>query len=656
MKTSASVTFLPDGTSVEVEVGSSLLEAAAAGGVEIDAPCGGQGRCGRCKVQVQGDGVKRRPSAHLSADDIAAGYALACQTQVTGDVAVTIPASMARLAGTPRDHAGAEPEALPVACDWRRNPDVRSIVLAMKPPSLVDSVSDSSRLSRALARQGIPEVRVGLSLLKDLAHKLREADWKVTVTLEMGDWVYDLHLPPRIIAIAAGDGAPEPYGLAIDLGTTSVVVYLVDFVSARVVDSASAYNRQISCGDDVISRIVYSQHGDGLAHLQRLALETMNALIDELCERNGVAHSGIHEAIVAGNTTMTHLLLGLDPKYLREEPYIPTISIPPKLLAADVGLLLNPLAHVHCLPAVSSYIGGDITAGVISSGLFATDKVTLFLDIGTNGEIVLGTKDWLIACSCSAGPAFEGAGVRHGMRATTGAIERVWIDDASFEASYRTIGDTPAVGICGSGLIDLLGELFMTGIVDRSGCIDLRQRGRHVRVGELGPEYVVAWAADSDDGRDIAITERDITNLMRAKAAVYAGCAVLCKSVGVEMSEVEQILIGGAFGQYIDVQKAVRIGLLPDLPAERFTFVGNTSALGAYMTLLCVEMRQESLRLADRITYVELSADNSFMNEYNAALFLPHTDDSAFPSVAREAEARRMAEMIRAEFGDDPEA
>ena len=656
MKKRATVTFLPDGATVEVDVGSGLLEAATAAGVEIDAPCGGQGRCGRCKVTVHGAGIERPPSAHLSADDIAAGQALACQTQVMGDIEVSIPAGMARLAGTPRDHAGAEPEALPRACDWIRSPAVRSVALAMEPPTLADSLSDLGRLYRELARHDVAETSVSLPLLKDLAARLRKADWKATVTLEMGDLVNGHHLPPRVIAIAAGDDRPGSYGLAIDLGTTSVVAYLVDFETARVIDTASAYNRQISYGDDVISRIVYSQRDDGLAHLQRLALDTMNELIDELCERNDVAHATIHEAVVAGNTIMTHLLLGLDPKYLRIEPYIPTMTIPPKMLAAEVGLKLNPQAHVHCMPAVSSYIGGDITAGVISSGLFATDKVTLFLDIGTNGEIVLGTKDWLIACSCSAGPAFEGGGVRHGMRATAGAIERVWIDDVTFESSYRTIGNSPAAGLCGSGLIDLLGELFMTGIIDRSGCIDMRLRGRHVREGDLGPEYVVAWAADSVTGKDIAINDRDITNLLRAKAAVYAGCEVLCKNVGMAMTDVEQILIGGAFGQYIDVQKAVRIGLLPDLPPDRYTFVGNTSALGAYMTLLCVDMRQEVQRVADRITYVELSADNAFMNEYNAALFLPHTDDSAFPSVAQNAEARRLAEMIAAEFGGDMDA
>jgi uncharacterized 2Fe-2S/4Fe-4S cluster protein (DUF4445 family) len=656
MEMLASVAFLPDGRSVEVEVGSSLLEAASAGGIEIDAPCGGQGRCGRCKVTVQGDAVERRPSANLSPEEIAAGCALACQTSVTGDVAVTIPAGMARLAGTPRDHAGAEPEALPVGSDWRRNAAVRTVVLDMKPPSLEDSVSDLSRLRRELARHGIEEIRVELSLLKGLARTLREADWKVTVTLEMRDWVYGTYLPPRVIAVAPGDVGPDAYGLAIDLGTTSTVAYLVDFGTAQVVDTASAYNRQISCGEDVISRIVYSQRGAGLAHLQRLALETINGLVDELCDRNDVSPCGIHEAVVAGNTTMTHFLLGLDPKYLREEPYIPTISIPPKLLAAEVGLSLNPLARVHCMPAVSSYIGGDVTAGVISSGMSAADKLTLFIDIGTNGEIVLGTREWLVACACSAGPAFEGSGVWHGTRATAGAIEEVWIDDSSLEASFHTIDHAPAVGICGSGLIDLLGELFMTGVVDRSGCIDVGRRNKSVRIGERGPEYVVAWAADTGVGRDITITERDIGNLLRAKAAIYAGFSVLCRSVGVEIAEVEQILIGGAFGQYIDVQKAVRIGLLPDVPAERFRFVGNTSALGAYMTLLCVEMRQEVLRVADRITYVELSADNTFMNEYNAALFLPHTDGSAFPSVALAAKARRMAEMVRAEFEEDPEA
>jgi uncharacterized 2Fe-2S/4Fe-4S cluster protein (DUF4445 family) len=629
-----SVLFAPSGRTAEVARGASLLDAAEAAGVEIDAPCGGQGRCGRCKVTVSDDGIVRRPSAHLGVAEVEAGLALACTTTVVDDVTVTVPPPRERR-HRPRGHAVAEPEALPVACDWRRDPAVRMVDLEIEPPSLADNTSDFDRLQRALAQQhGIKEIRAELPMLRRLGRDLRMANWKVKVALEMRDWVYGTYLPPRLIRIYPSAFGQRSMGVAVDLGTTSVVAYLVDFETGRVVDTESAYNKQIACGDDVISRIVYARRDGGLARLQRLAVETINELLIVLQERNRIEHYEIHEVTLAGNTTMTHLLLGIDPRFLREEPYIPTISLAPKLVAGELGLDANPLARVHALPCVGSYVGGDITAGVISSGLYATDKLTVFIDIGTNGEMVLGTKDWLVACACSAGPAFEGGGVGCGMRATAGAIEDVWIDSQTLEASYRTVDDAPPRGICGSGLIDLVAELFVTGVLDKSGRIRRGLATPRVRQGLGGLEYVVAWGDETDDGRDVALSDSDVSSLLRAKAAVYAGIAVLCRSVGVDLADVEQFLIGGAFGEYIDVEKAIRIGLLPDLPPQRFSFLGNTSALGAYTALLCVNSRQDVLDVAAKMTYIELSADNAFMDEYTSALFLPHTHIDTFPTVA----------------------
>jgi uncharacterized 2Fe-2S/4Fe-4S cluster protein (DUF4445 family) len=503
------------------------------------------------------------------------------------------------------------------------------------PQSLLDNTNDFDRLRRSLAQQhGIKEIRAELPILRRLGHDLRAAAWKVNVTLEMRDWVYGTYLPPRLIRVYPSAFGQRSMGVAVDLGTTSVVVYLVDFSTAQVVDTAGAYNKQISCGDDVISRIIYAKRDGGLGRLQRLAVETINELLAELQERNRVELYEIHEVAVAGNTTMTHLLLGLDPRYLREEPYIPTVSVPPKLVAGELGLRVNSLARVHAMPAIGSYVGGDITAGVVSSGLYATDKLTVFIDIGTNGEMVLGNRDWLVACACSAGPAFEGGGVGCGMRATAGAVEDVWVDSRTLEPTFRTVDGAAPRGICGSGLIDLVAELFMTGVLDKGGRIDRGLPTPRVREGASGYEYVVVWGDESADGRDIAVSENDITNLLRAKAAVYAGISTLCRSVGVDLADVEQFLIGGAFGEYIDVEKAIHIGLLPDLPPQRFRFLGNTSALGAYMALLCVNMRQEVLDVAAGMTYLELSADNTFMDEYTSALFLPHTDIETFPSVA----------------------
>ena len=597
------VTFLPGGRTAEVPTGTSLLDAATVAGVEIAAPCGGQGRCGRCRVSVAGAGVERVDHGRLSPAEVAAGAALACRSLVSEPVSVTVPPQRAEQV-RPYGHAIAEPEGLPVSCDWRQDPAVRTLDVTIEPPSLADNTSDFDRLRRALAQQhGIRDVRAELPLLRGLARDLRMANWRVNVALEMRDWVYGTYLPPRILRVYPSAFGQRGMGLAVDLGTTSIVAYLVDFETGRVVDSASAYNRQISCGDDVISRIIYAKRGSGLQRLQRLAVETINDLVDELRPRNRIEPAEVQEVTIAGNTTMTHLLLGLDPRHLREEPYIPTVTLPPKITAAEIGLGVNPLARVHFMPAVGSYVGGDITAGVISSGLYAADRLTLFIDVGTNGEIVLGGKDWLIACACSAGPAFEGGGVRHGMRASIGAIEDVWVSGDTYEPSFRTIDDAPAVGICGSGLIDLLGELFATGVLDKSGRIDRRLGEVTPRVRANGggaAEYVVAFAHEAAADHDIVLTEGDVTSLLRAKAAIYAGYSVLCRSVGVELADVEQILIGGAFGQYLDVEKAIRIGLLPDLPVERFHFLGNTSVLGAYAALLCVSVRHDVLDVAAR--------------------------------------------------------
>ena len=643
------VAFAPEGQMTQVPAGTSLLDAATAAGLQIDAPCGGQGRCGRCKVTVAGEGRERRANARLTAAEVAAGMALACQAFVTGPVEVTLPPDRDEQV-RPHGHAAAEPQALPVTCDWRRNPAVRTYDVEIEPPSLDDNASDFDRLRRALAQQhGITEVRAELPLLRGLSRDLRMAGWKVNVALEMRDWVYGTYLPPRLIRIYPSAFGQRSMGLAVDVGTTSIVAYLVDFETALVVDTGSAYNKQITCGEDVISRIIYARRKGGLRRLQRLVVETINDILAELRPRNRIEHYEIQEVVIAGNTTMTHLLLGLDPRYLREEPYIPALTMPPKLVAGELGLDVNELARVHLMPAVGSYVGGDITAGVISSGMYAADALTLFVDIGTNGEIVLGNKDWLIACACSAGPAFEGGGVTHGMRASSGAIEDVWINAETLEPSFRTVNDAPAEGLCGSGLIDLLGELLATGVLDKSGRLDreLASLTPRVQVSDGGvAQYVVAFADEAGADHDIVLTESDVTSLLRAKAAIYAGYSVLCRSVGVELADVQQLLIGGAFGQYLDVEKAIRIGLLPDLPLERFHFVGNTSALGAYTALLCVNVRHDVLDVAAKMTYLELSADATFMDEYMSALFLPHTDLDTFPTVrdmlaARGSQKRR---------------
>jgi uncharacterized 2Fe-2S/4Fe-4S cluster protein (DUF4445 family) len=326
--------------------------------------------------------------------------------------------------------------------------------------------------------------------------------------------------------------------------------------------------------------------------------------------------------------------LALPPQSIRLEPFVTTVNQVPSVRAAEISLAINPEATVDCLPGVASYVGADITSGVVSSGMVDVGDITLFIDVGTNGEMVLGDGSWLITCACSAGPAFEGAGVVDGMRATRGAIEEVWINAATAEPTYRVIGGGKPRGICGSGLISLLAELFITDVIDKSGNLNQTMDSPRIRVGEHGDEYVVAWAEETEHGRDIAITHPDIDNLLRAKAAIYAGFASLAQSVGVDLSDVSQLFIGGAFGQYLNVEKSVQIGLLPDLPWDKFHFLGNTSIKGAYMALLSRDMRAEIEVAATKMTYLELSADNTFYDQFTSALFLPHTDIDRFPSVA----------------------
>jgi uncharacterized 2Fe-2S/4Fe-4S cluster protein (DUF4445 family) len=630
------VTLKPSGNRIEVEAGTLLSDAIEEAELELNLPCGGQGRCGRCKIVVEEGQVKRRSIARLSQTELEQGYALACQALVQSDLTVFIPPQEVILRKLPSEKEAKKVITLPMECDWRKNP-IRSFFLEIEPPSLADNTTDFERLKRELTRQyGIKELVADLPMIKKLAHTLRDADWRVTAVLDMGTWASP-DGPPRLIDLRPGDRTASSWAVAVDIGTTSNVVYLVDLLTSQVVDTAAEYNGQISCGEDVISRIIYATKQEGgLDHLQRLVLQTINGRIDELVERNGIDSVEIDKMTVAGNPTMIHLFLGLWPESIRLEPYVPTINHLLPVKARELALHINPEATVDCLPGVGAYVGADTTAGVLSSRMYQTEELTLFIDIGTNGEIVLGNFDWLLSCACSAGPAFEGAGVHSGMRATIGAIEEVWINAKTYEPTIRVIGDVPPRGICGSGMISLLAEMLITGVIDKGGKINQSLNTPRVRTGEHGPEYVIAWAEETRRKRtDVVITEVDIANLLRAKAAFYAGFSVLTRSVGLQLAEVEQVLIGGAFGQYINVEKAIQIGLLPDMPWERFKFLGNTSALGAYTALMCPDMRQEVVNIASKMTYLELSADNTFMDEFTKALFLPHTDLASFPSVVR---------------------
>ncbi len=630
-----SVRFLPADAVVQVPTGTLIIEAARRAGLDLNMPCGGQGRCGRCAVLVR-DGaaaVRRRVTLRLSPDDLAAGYALACQSVIEGDATIEIPPQERIVRRLTMEKAARRVE-VPFPYDWREHQPIHRYFVQLPPPTLDDQTDDWARLRRELARQhGLRGLVAELPTLQRLGTTLRAADWAVTAVVELDTWDRPGG-PPRLVDVLPGDQSGESWGLAIDIGTTTVTVYLVDLLSGQVMAQAAEYNGQIARGEDIISRIIYASKGSGLAELRQMALDTINPLIATVAQRRRIRPEHIHKATVAGNTTMIHLFLGVPPEPIRLTPYIPTVNDWPTLRAAEVGLNICPTGTVDCLPGVASYVGADITAGVLSAGLDARDGLTLFIDVGTNGETVLGTSDWMLTCACSAGPAFEGAGVEHGMRATEGAIEEVWVSSQTYEPTYRVIGGGKPRGICGSGLISLLAELFVTGVLDKGGNLRLDLSTPRVREGAHGPEYVVAWAEETAHGRDIVLTKVDIDNLIRAKAAIYAGFSVLCESVGVSIQDVDRMLIGGAFGQYINVEKAIQIGMLPDLPWDRFHFLGNTSVMGAYMALLRRDVRQRLVEIAHKLTYVELSADNRFYEQFTSALFLPHTDLTQFPSVA----------------------
>lgn len=628
--TTRRITLLPSGATVEVPTGSLVVEATRLAGVEVNQPCGGQGRCGRCSVQIEGDGYRRRSTLRLSPEDLDAGYALACQTVVEGDLRISIPPTekIQRMLITDRMAAR---EDLPFSYEPSTMQSLRVLQVALPAPSLDDSRDDLARFLAGLADAGHSPIDVPLPVLRRLGSDLREADWKPWVVLDDPSFE-DSPRPPRVVGLWPAE--PRLLGLAVDIGTTTVSAHLVDLSDGSLLASTAEYNDQIARGEDVISRIIYAGKKDGLVELGQLVRKTIGALLERLEMRAGVSAAQILKVTIAGNTTMSHLFLGLPPETVRLAPYVPAANHPGPYVASELDLRVHPMAAVDMLPGVASYVGADITAGAFAAGLAETERVTLFIDVGTNGEIVLGTRDWLVTCACSAGPAFEGAGVTDGMRATTGAIEEVWVSSETYEPTLRVIGDGRPRGLCGSALISLLAELFVTGVIDRGGNFKMELGTPRLRQGEHGPEYVLAWPDETDTGRAIALTKVDVDNLMRAKAAIYAGFSVLASNVGIDLADVEQVLIGGAFGKYINVEKAIQIGLLPDLPWDRFQFLGNTAIRGSMLALLSRQVRAAIRDIAGHMTYVELSADNTFYDAFTAALFLPHTEIRRFPSVA----------------------
>ncbi len=644
------VTFKPDNVTVQVTTGENLLRAANAAGVHINASCGGEGTCGKCRIILISGDIKTELTEKLTREDFDLGYRLACRSSVESSIEIEIPPETR----IDREFLKNKPDEAPTSSGrlvtpiyreslisgWFFNPTIKKKYIEIDPPTVTDNVSDLTRTLRAMNKQHhLDNITVDFDVIKKLADTLRISNWKVTVTVvntrhesQLGENQTRGSRKPKLINIEPGDTTNDHYIIIIDIGTTTICGQILDITHRTVLAESSDYNSQISYGEDVISRIVYSLKGNGLKILQDTVVKTINGIIDELLAETGIDRSLVSHITVAGNTTMTHLLLGLSPRYIREAPYTPTANYISPMRAKSIGINLCDHVYLYAFPLVSSFIGGDIVSGILASGFYQRDRNTLYIDIGTNGEIAYGNNEFIISASCSAGPAFEGGGIRHGMRAAPGSIEDMHILPETCEPIIHTIGHQKAKGICGSGLINIVAELLMRGILDPNGKFVSDSGSDRIRMGPDGLEYVLLWEKDGGT-RDIVITEVDIDNFMRAKGAMYAGYQTLLESVGMSFEKLDEIIVAGAFGSFIDIEKAIITGLLPDIPVDKYTFIGNSSLLGAKMITFSNELLDDAERITKKITNFELSENPSFMHHYVAALFFPHTEMVNFPNV-----------------------
>ena len=629
------VRFLPDNIELTVDKGETLLSTAVAAQVHINASCGGAGVCGTCKVKIEAGTVETTRTEKISEEEFIRGIRQACQSRVMTDLIVTIPVGSRldkAIRARERNKSGGVS-----ARAWKFNPPLTKYYLELPPPTLDDNISDLSRLRRALKqRYDFDDLPVDFEVVRKLPEVLRENEFKVTMTtlFESDHPLTQEKNLRRITNIEAGDTREKHYALAMDVGTTTVCAQLLDLNRGKILADTIILNQQISLGADVITRINYCQKVNGLAKLQEMVVASINEDIDRLLLSSHIDRKDIGYIALAGNTTMQQILLGLEPKYIRLAPYTPTANYVPLVKACPLGIKVAEHVYIYTFPSVSSYVGGDIVSGVISAGIHQRKKLTFYMDIGTNGEIAIGNSDWMVTASCSAGPAFEGGGIKFGTVAVSGAIQDFSIDSVTLEPTVKTIGDARPKGICGSGLINAIAGLFEAGVIGQNGKFNTHLHSSRIRSGPDGYEYVLSWASETQIGQDIVITEADIDNLIRAKAAMFAGCRTLSKSVNVDCLDFEQVILAGNFGSSLNVEKAVLIGLLPDIPRDRFVFIGNGSLSGARLVAFSTDLLEDSRKVAQMMTNIELSENNEFTDNYIAALFLPHTDAKAFPSFA----------------------
>ena len=640
------VTFqIEGGSPVEIEcnAGDNLLELARRANVAIDAPCSGNGSCGKCRVKLVEGEVETIPSRHITDEEFEAGWRLSCNCKVASDCTVFVPDIASAYQSRMKTADLSSPEELAIFEEAKQNMEAGGLAfdncflavqLELSAPTQDDTMPDVERLEWALA-EALPaddvKIKVPYNVMVKLASTLRENDFRVCVKGRLEDAQFTcMDICPY--------GDTKLVGCAIDIGTTTVSMILVDLTSGVLLAKGSSGNGQIRYGADVINRIIQQTRPGGKKNLQDAIIkETLTPIIANLCRTAGIKATSILRLTIGANTTMNHLLVGVDADPVRMDPYIPSFFGWSGLLAQDLHLPANPQAPVVIAPNIGSYVGGDITAGTLATMIWDRDEMSLFIDLGTNGEIVFGNRDFLMSCACSAGPAFEGGDISCGMRATDGAVEAVTIDKQTMEPTLTIVGEPgqKPVGICGSGIIDIISELFRTGIIDAKGLF-VREGSRVLRDQHGMGRYVLATAQESETGREVSINEVDIDNFIRAKGAIYSGIDTLLQSVDMTPDMIETVYVAGGIGSGINMKNAVNIGMLPDVELEKYHYIGNSSLTGAYAMVMSDLAIQKCDEVAANMTYLELSTYPGYMDSFVAACFLPHTNASLFPSSVQE--------------------
>ena len=638
------VTFQIEGGSpvtIECNAGDNLLELARRANVAIDAPCSGNGSCGKCRVQLLEGSLETIRSRHITDEEYEAGWRLSCNSRVVDDCTVLVPdiasAYQSRMKtadlSSPEEVAifeQAQAELRQSGIEFTNN--YRAVELTMAEPTEEDTMPDNERLTWALQEAlGVEKVEIPFAVMVKLASTLREHNFHVTVKGELlGDTFRCMEITGAEDKVIAG--------CAIDIGTTTVSMVLVDLENGKILAKGSSGNGQIRFGADVINRIIEQGKPGGKKKLQdAIVKETLTPIIANLCKSAGISARSILRLCVGANTTMNHLFVGVDAQSVRMDPYIPSFFAWEGLLAGDLRLPANPLAPVLIAPNIGSYVGGDITAGTLASMIWDKDEMSLFIDLGTNGEIVFGNRDFMVSCACSAGPAFEGGDISCGMRATDGAIEACTIDKVTMEPTMTIVGEAgqKAVGICGSGIIDIISELFRTGIINAKGLF-VREGERIKRDAHGMGRYVIAKASESETGREVSINEVDIDNFIRAKGAIFSAIDTMLQSVDMTVEMIDHVYVAGGIGSGINMKNAVNIGMLPDVELEKFSYIGNSSLTGAYAMVISDEANAKCTELGANMTYLELSTYPGYMDSFVAACFIPHTDSKLFPNSVQE--------------------